>query len=169
MAEKIVAKLRVKETCFAPPIAAEADVATAVWTKNPLSLRDDELSIVEGDPEEEEFYSHENDTPEDILVTGAGLTCVGSFVKATRAELVELMGGSVSGVDPNQKYSHPSTKIVINKAIKYVCVDGTEVIVPNAKGSVNLNMNVGKGGLSKYPFRFRAMRASEAWDCDINF
>lgn len=167
MAEKIIAKLRVKETHFADPILASAGVATAVWEEQPLTLRDDEVSIVEGEPEEEALYSHENDSPEDVDISGTGLTLVGSFIKATRAQMVALMGGSTAGVDPALVYEHPSKKLVLNKAIKFVCHDGSEVIIPNAKGSVALNMNVGKGGTAKYPFRFRALQAAPEWDCDI--
>lgn len=167
MAEKIVAKLRVKETFFADPITSSAGLATAEWEEQPLTLRDDEVSIVESDPEEEELYSHENDSPEDLDYIGAGLVIVGSFIKATRAQMVDLMGGSTSGVDPAAKYEHSTKKLVLNKAIKYLCHDGSEVIIPNAKGVVNLNMNLGKGGVSKFPFRFRALMASSTWDCDI--
>lgn len=167
MAEKIVAKLRVKETHFADPILTSVGVDTAVWEEQPLTLRDDEVSVVEGEPEEEALYSHENDSPEDIDITGTGLSIVGSFIKATRAQMVKIMGGSTTGVDPDTKYEHPSKKLVLNKAIKFVCHDGSEVIIPNAKGSVNLNVNVGKGGISKYPFRFRALQAAPEWDCDI--
>lgn len=167
MAEKILGKIRVKEIYFAPPIAASADVATAVWEEQPLTLRDDEVSIVEGDPEEDELYSHENDAPEDIEITGTGLTVVGSFIKATRAQMAAMMGGAVTGVDPAQKYEHAATKVAVNKAMKFVCQDDSEVVVPNAKGYVNLNLNVGKGGLAKFPFRFRALKASADWDCDI--
>lgn len=167
MAENIVAKLRVKETYFADPIISSASLATAVWEKQPLTLRDDEVSIVESDPEEELLYSHENDSPEDIEFTGTGLVLVGSFIKATRAQMADLMGGQTSGVDPAVKYEHPSTKLALNKAIKYVCYDGSEVVVPNAKGYVNLNMNLGKSGISKFPFRLRALKASAEWDCDI--
>lgn len=168
MAETLVAKLRVKEIYFAEPISASADVDTAVWEKQPLTLRDDEVSIVEGDPEEEFLYSHENDAPEDMDVTGTGLTLVGSFIKATRAQLVEIMGGAVTGVG-SEVYEHSTSKLVIEKAIKYVCLDGSEVIVPRAKGYTLLNLNLGKGGVTKYPFRFRALKASPAWDCDIRY
>ncbi|HLW09775.1 MAG TPA: hypothetical protein VKX35_05200 [Fermentimonas sp.] len=169
MAETLIAKLRVKEIHFAPPIAAASDVATAVWVKQPLTLRDDEVSVVEGDPEEEFLYSHENDAPEDMDITGSGLSLVGSFIKATRAELVELLGGALTGEAPNQVYEHSASKVLIEKAIKYVCYDGTEVIVPRAKGYTLLNLNIGKGGVTKYPFRFRALKASADWDCDITF
>ncbi len=167
MAEKIIAKLRVKEIHFADPILTSAGVATAAWEEQPLTLRDDEVSIVEGDPEEDSLYSHENDSPEDVDISGTGLTVVGSFIKATRAQMVALMGGNTSGADPALKYEHPSKKLVLNKAMKFVCHDGSEVIIPNAKGSVALNMNVGKGGTAKYPFRFRALQAAPEWDCDI--
>ena len=72
MAEKIIARLRVKETHFAPPISEEADVATAVWVEQPVTYRDDELIIAEEDPEENALYSHENDPAEDIEIIGQG-------------------------------------------------------------------------------------------------
>lgn len=165
MAEVLVAKLRVKEIHFADPISAAAGVETAEWEKQPLTFRDDEVSIVEGEAEEDFLYSHENDAPEDMDVTGTGLTLVGSFIKATREQLAESMGGTVVG----GKYAHSVSKVMIEKAIKYVCQDDSEVIVPRVKGYVLLNMNLGKGGTSKYPFRFRALKASPAWDCDILF
>lgn len=165
MAETLVAKLRVKEIYFADPISAAADVDTAVWEKQPLTLRDDEVSIVEGDPEEEFLYSHENDAPEDMDVTGAGLTLIGSFIKATREQLAGILGGVTVG----DFYEHSPSKLMIEKAVKYVCQDGSEVIVPRAKGYALLNMNLGKGGASKYPFRLRALKASPTWDCDIMF
>lgn len=167
MAEKIIAKLRVKETFFADPLSAEAGIATATWVEQPLTLRDDELIIAEEDPEEDNLYSHENDSPEDMEVIGQGLTARGTFIKATRAQMVLLMGGTVSGADAEIKYAHTTQKLVLEKAIKLVCYDGTVVIIPRGKGYVNLNISLGKGGLGKFPFKFVLQRASSEWDCDI--
>ena len=83
--------------------------------------------------------------------------------------MVELMGGSVAGVDAAMKYAHSATKLTLKKAIKFVCYDGTEIVVPNASGYVNMSLAIGKGGLAKFPFKFRAMKASADWDCDIQF
>lgn len=167
MAENIIGKLRVKETYFSSPITSSAGIATAIWEQQPLTYRDDELVISEEDPEEEELYSHENDAPEDYNITGKGLTISGSFIKATRAQMVELLGGSLTGTDPDKKFNHPATKISLNKAIKFVCYDGSEVIAPNASGYVNVNLNIGKSGVGKFPFKFRLQKASSTWDCDL--
>ena len=167
MAEKIIARLRVKETHFAPPISEEADVATAVWVEQPVTYRDDELIIAEEDPEENALYSHENDPAEDIEIIGQGLTARGTFIKATREQMALLMGGTTSGAGDEMKYQHSTQKKVLDTAIKYLCYDGTEVIIPRAKGSVNMNITLGKGGLGRFPFKFILQRASKDWDCDI--
>lgn len=167
MAEKIIARLRIKETHFAPPISAEADVATAVWVEQPLTYRDDELIISEEEPEETALYSHENDPAEDIEIIGQGLVARGTFIKATRAQMALLMGGTTSGVDDAMKYQHSTKKKVLDTAIKFVCYDGTEVVIPRAKGSVNMNIAIGKGGLGRFPFKFTLQKASTDWDCDI--
>jgi hypothetical protein len=167
MAETIIAKIRVKETYFADPITDATGISTAEWELQPLTFRDDELVISEEDPEEEELYSHENDSPESYDITGKGLTISGSFIKATRAQMVDLLGGQITGVDPNQKFNHSASKQTLNKAIKFVCQDGSEVIAPNASGYVNLNLNIGKSGVGKFPFKFRLKKASATWDCDL--
>jgi len=167
MAEKIIARLRVKETHFAPPISEETDVATAVWVEQPLTYRDDELIIAEEEPEETSLYSHENDPPEDIEIIGQGLIARGTFIKATREQMVLLMGGTTSGADAEMKYQHTTMKKVLETAIKFVCYDGTEVIIPRAKGSVNMSIALGKGGLGRFPFKFILQKASSDWDCDI--
>lgn len=159
-------KARVDGIDFADVIATEADLATAVWTAQPLTLRNDEVSIVEGDPTEEEVFSHENDAPEDYDITGAGVTAVGSFIKATLDELATLLGGTVSGASPNGVYAHSAKKILLNKAIRFRMKKGGAIVIPNAKGYVLFNANVGVDGLVKYPFKFKAM-AQAGWDADF--
>ncbi|HBX44477.1 MAG TPA: hypothetical protein DEG28_01090 [Porphyromonadaceae bacterium] len=167
MAEKTIAKLRVVETEFADPIANEAGIATAIWAKQPLTYREDAVEIVQGEPEEEPLYSHENDAPEDVDYAGTGVSATGSFIKATREQMVGLMGGSVVGEGEAAQYAHPASLLTLNKAIRFTCKDGSKVIIPNAKGYVLLNLNIGKGGLGKFPFRFNCQAASPDWKCDI--
>lgn len=167
MSEKIVAKLRVDKTEFAAPISNQAGIATAIWEEQPLTYREDVVEIVQGEPEEEELYSHENDAPEDVDYTGSGLTATGSFIKATREQMVSMMGGSTSGEGDAAKYAHPSKLSVLEKAIRFTCKDGSQVIIPRAKGYVLMNLNLGKGGLGKFPFRFRCLEASPDWPRDL--
>lgn len=166
MAEKILLKARVAGIDFADPITSEAGVATAEWKEQPVTLRDDEVSITEGDPTENEVYSHENDSPEDYDLQGTGLSAVGSFIKCDRKQLAELMGGKVSGEGDAARYFHSTKKVMLEKAIRFRLKNGGELIIPFAKGSVQLNSNNGADGLIKYPFRFRAL-AQKDFDCDL--
>jgi hypothetical protein len=165
MAERIILKARVAGIDFAAPITSATAVDTATWTGQPITLRDDEISLVEDDPEENEVNSHENDSPEDIEITGGGISATGSFIKTDFNQMVELMGGSVVGEDAAAKYLHPSAKAVLNKAVRFRLKNGGSIILPNAKGTVQFNANVGFDGVMKFPFRFRALESG--FGCDL--
>jgi len=166
MAEKILLKARVVGIDFADPITKAEEIATAVWKPQPVTLRDDEVSITEGEPTESEVFSHENDAPEDYDLQGSGLSMVGSFIKCNREQLVALMGGKTFGTGAAQKYLHSTKKLMLEKAIRLRLKNGGELIIPYAKGSVQLNSNNGADGLVKYPFRFRSL-AQPDFDCDL--
>ena len=71
MAEKIIARLRIKETHFAPLYRHRPMLQRPYGLSN-RSYRDDELIIAEEDPEETALFSHENDPAEDIEIIGQG-------------------------------------------------------------------------------------------------
>ena len=145
------------------PLSTKDEISTAQWgDKLPLTLRDDELLITEG-TRGRRVFSHENDTPEEVDFTGTGLTMTGSFIRATRSQMAALMGGTAEA----QSYEHPATKLQLEKAFKVICQDESLVIIPRAQGYVNMNLSLGKGGISKFPFKFRLKKASADWDCDI--
>lgn len=163
MAEKTRVKYVVDGIDFAASlITGFADIATATWEAQPLTLRDDTLQIVEGDPEEDEIFSHENDAPEDYEVTGTGLTASGSFIKATTDQLTSLLGGTTSGT----AFQKSAKKLMVEKTIRFRLKNGGSIVIPKARGYVNLDMNIGRDGRAKFPFVFRAL-APDGWDCDI--
>jgi len=166
MAERTILKARIAGIDFADPITNEAGLATITWKEQPLTLRDDEVSIVEGEPETKEVFSHENDAPEDYDITGSGLTATGSFIKADYAQMAELFGGQVTGTGDSAKFVRSGKKTVINKAIRFRFKDGGSAILPNAKGYVLLNLNAGVDGILKHPFSFKSI-AQKDFDCDI--
>lgn len=131
-----------------------------------IPLRDDEVSITEDDPEESEIHSHENDAPEDYDLAGTGLTVTGSFIEASYEQMVALMGGSVSGEGNTAKYLHSAKKQMLEKAIRFRLKNGGVIVIPYAKGSVQLNANMGFDGLLKFPFRFKSL-AQTVFDCDL--
>lgn len=167
MAENIYLKTRVSKIEMCDPITSAAGLATAVWEDLPVTLRDDEILIADADPEETEVFSHENDAAEDYDIVGKGTNISGSFIKATRAQLVELFGGTSAGADAATRLQRSAKKLILNKALKFTLTNGGDIIVPNAKGYVNLNAGLGYSGKTKYPFKFKALVAASDWDCDI--
>lgn len=165
MAELILLKARVEKMEMSVPLTAAAQIATTEWEDLPLTLRDDMVSIVEGEPEESEVFSHENDAAEDYDVAGTGMTATGSFIKATVARLVALMGGAQTG----DKYDKSAKTLLLNKALRLTLKGGGVIVIPNAKGTVRTDLNVGYGGVSKFPFRFKLLQASPEWDCVIQW
>lgn len=167
MAENILLKARVDKVAFADPITSAVGVETAAWIDQPLTFRDDEVAIVEEDPEESEVFSHENDVAEDYDFVGKGLAVTGSFIKATYDQLVDLLGGEKVGEAGSERFHRSSKKAKLTKAIKFTLKGGGEIIVPNAKGYVLTNLSVGYGGVSKFPFKFKALPGAADWDVDI--
>jgi len=167
MAEKLLLKIRCDGIDTANVITSAAGIASALWEEQPLSLRDDELSIVEQDPDEEEVFSHENDAAEDYDITGNGMLAVGSFIKASYQQMADLLGGKVSGTGADQMFIKSAKKTTINKAFRFRLKGGGYLIIPNAKGYVNLSANLGAtDGRLKFPFSLRAI-AQTGFDCDI--
>jgi len=165
MAEKTLLKVRCIGVDSADIITCAAEIAGANWKEQPLTLGDDELSITEGDVTEEEVFSHENDSPEDYQISGSGLTATGSFIKASYAQMKELLGGEIS--ENGDMFLKSSKKVLISKALRFRLKDGGSIIIPNAKGYVNLSANVGAtDGMLKLPFSFKAL-AQEGFDCDM--
>lgn len=167
MAENIVLKARIAKMQMAEPITAAGDLAAVAWIDLPLTLRDDAVEIVEGEPEESEVFSHENDATEDYDIAGSGIKVSGSFIKIGYDQLVTLLGGAKVGASPNEKFHKSAKKLLLNKALRFELKNGDEIIIPNAKGYVNTLLSVGYGGVSKFPFKFTALPGSSTWDCDI--
>ena len=138
------------------------DIATATWTPQPLTLRDDTVEIVEGDPEEDEIFSHENDAPEDYDITGTGITATGSFIKATAEQLIALLGGTNSGT----AYQKSAKKIMFEKSVRFRFKNGGYAVIPKGRGYTLLNLSVGRDGRAKFPFTIKAL-APDGWDCDF--
>lgn len=165
MSERSKLKLRVSGIDQAPVITSEEGLKAAPWERWPLTLRDDEVSITEEDPEEEEVFSHENDAPEDYDISGSGMNAVGTFILVTMEELVDLLGGKLS--DDKKSFLKASKKVAIEKAIRFRLKGGGWVVIPKAKGYVLYNANMSaQGGRFRLPFKFRAL-AQTGFDYDL--
>ena len=161
--ENILLKARIEKIEKADVITTEAAVESADWKVLPLTLRDDMVSIIEGEPEESEVFSHENDAAEDYDIAGTGMRLTGSFIKATREQLVDIMDGTKKG----SKFAKSAKLLTLENAFRITLRNGNVIIIPRAKGAVCTEINVGHGGVSKFPFNFRLLQASPDWDCTI--
>lgn len=121
---------------------------------------------MEAEPEAKEVFSHENDAPEDYDLVGGGLTITGSFINADYDEMAALLGGEVTGTGDTAAFKRKATKTPLNKAIRFTLKDGSSIVIPNAKGYVLLNLNVGSDGIMKFPFSFKAL-AQQGFNYDI--
>lgn len=167
MAENILLKARIKSMAMADPITEAAGLATAVWTDLPLTLRDDEVSIIDQDPEESEVFSHENDVAEDYDIVGTGTTVQGSFIKISYDDLVTLLGGTKVGTSPNEKFHRSGMRALFNKALKFTLKDDSTITLVNVKGFVQSSLSIGFGGVQKFPFRFKVLPGASDWNVDI--
>lgn len=167
MAENILLKARIKSMAMAPVITSAAGVATAVWADLPLTLRDDEVSIVDQDPNESEVFSHENDVAEDYDIVGTGTTVQGSFIKVSYDDLVTLLGGAKVGEVGSEKFHRSGQRALFNKALKFTLKDDTTIIIPNAKGFIQSALSIGFGGVQKFPFRWKLLPGAADWNVDL--
>lgn len=164
MAEKIIAKRRIKEGYIGDPITSESKLGTAQFsTKLPLTLRDDELGFAQEDPEVEEVEVHELDTPLDIDYDYKPVVLVGTFVGLTHDQKKLLLGGEVK----SGKYMHHAKVNILNKSLKFVDHNGNYIICTNVKGFVKFEEGLGKDGRSRNPFRFTCLAGAPDWPVDI--
>lgn len=167
MAENILLKARIASMAMADPITSAAGLTSAVWSDLPLTLRDDELSIIDEDPDESEVFSHENDTAEDYDLIGKGTKVKGTFIKVGYDDLVSLLGGEKIGETGSEKFHRSASRSLVNKAFKFTLKDDSTIIVVNAKGMVQSSLGLGFGGVQKFPFNFSILPASSDWNVDL--
>lgn len=164
MAEKIKARRRVKEAYFGDPITSKEAIASANFaTKLPFTLRDDELAFSQEDPDVEEVYVHEVDSPVFVNYTAKPIIISGTFLGLTDEQKALLLGGTKE----SDGYHHSSKISVLNKSMKVVDHSGNHIICTNITGYVKYEPGIGKGGLERYPFKFTCLAGSPDWQVDI--
>lgn len=167
MAEKISAKLLVVGIdTTSSPVKDLATANAAEWIEQPLTYREDELSITEDSPTEEEIYSHELDDAVDAEYTFTGIKAAGSFIMPDVPQVKDLLGGDVSGT----AYLMTSERALIDRPMRFRFKGGGWVVLTRAKGYALLNMNVGRGGVIKFPFSLKALATKDVptliWETD---
>lgn len=167
MAEVIKPKIRVLGIDFSDVITSVTALRAAVWTPQPLTLREDALTITPGDITETEIFSHENDDAEDYDAVGSGSTAGGSFINLKPDDLKELVGGVINGTGDEAIFLKSGKIQILEKAIRFRLKNGGAVVIPRARGYVNIDLNLGAtDGRFKCPFVFKALAQAD-FDCGL--
>ena len=158
-------RYKVAKLYTAQPITSEEGIATAEWKECPFTLQEDIINIKSEEPEEDELYVHELDTPIEVEYEQKPTKVTGSFVKLSEDQLIEYFEGaklkSGNGVALYGKLKQ------LKLALKIESRSGNAFVIPNAQGFVTKDIGIGKGGVAKFPFRFTATIASPEWPVDI--
>ena len=167
MAEVIKPKSRSIGIDLAPVITSKNAIATTVWKEQPRTLRADALTISPGDVTEDEIYSHENDIAEDYDAIGTGRNASGSFIGMSADQLKDLVGGAVEGTGDAAMFLKTGKINILNTAIRFRLKDGSAIILPNARGYVDIDLNLGAtDGRFKCPFKLQSLAQAD-FDCDL--
>lgn len=83
-------RYKVAKLYTAQPITSEEGIATAVWKECPFTLQEDIINIKSEEPEEDELYVHELDTPIEVEYEQKPTKVTGSFVKLTELSLIHI-------------------------------------------------------------------------------
>lgn len=159
-AEKIKAVLRVKEMYFADPITSEEGISTATFTKLPCTYKDDEVPISQEEPEKFEVYCNEKDTPIHTEYVGKPYKLKGSFVDIEGEALTKVVGFT----SETKGLSLSGNLKTLEKAIKIVTHSGESLILPRVQGYVRVDFALGTQKISKAPFEFTLLQASDSWN-----
>ena len=158
-------RYKVAKLYTAQPITSEEGIATAVWEECPFTLQEDIINIKNEEPEEDELYVHELDTPIDVDYEQKPTKVTGSFVKLTEDQLIEYFEGAKLKSGKGVALYGKLKKLKL--ALKIESRSGNAFVIPNAQGFVTKDIGIGKGGVAKFPFKFTATIASPEWPVDI--
>lgn len=107
----------------------------------------DTAELTQEDPEVTEHNSEENDEPEEVITTKGKTTLKWSIIDTTPTTLASILGGTATGVAPNDKWEAPATAADIEKSIKITPKRGKTITIVRAKIVAKINYKLAKTGI----------------------
>jgi hypothetical protein len=109
----------------------------------------DTAELVQADAEVTEFFSEENDDPEEEISKRGVVEVRWSIINYSPEEMVKVLGGTVSGTAPNDSWEAPATQPDIEKSIQIKDkVSGRILQIPRAKVTAKLNWKLARTGIA---------------------
>lgn len=107
--------------------------------------RDEEIVLLEEDPEVTDLFSHELDDSLDRQVTGGAKELTFNVVDPNLQTYVKVFGGSITGSGASAVYSMPSKKYVAYKTVRIVPEKGDVYTINRAQVVGTLDANFSRG------------------------
>lgn len=109
----------------------------------------DTAELVQADPEVTEFFSEENDEAEEILTKKGVSEIRWAIINYNPTDMEKVLGGTVTGVDPNEVWEAPATSPDIEKSIEIKDKKSGRVMqIPRAKITAKLNWKLSRNGIA---------------------
>ncbi len=100
--------------------------------------------ITKAEDESKEFYCEEHDDPIETILKKGGTTIEWAITDFTPATLVKVLGGTVTGVDPDFSWEAPSAAVDIEKSIEIITRKDMKLEFVRCKISASLDISLGK-------------------------
>lgn len=107
----------------------------------------DTAEITQGDPEVIEHFSEENDEAEEVDEIKGATSITWSIMDCDPDTLVQVLGGSVSGLGADRKWEAPASSVLIEKSIKITPRKGLAISFPRVKISAKVNYRLARNGI----------------------
>ena len=100
------------------------------------------------DPQLQEFYAEEVDSPIEVDETKGGkMTVQLTIADPDEQTLKNVFGGTVTGTGATAKYSPPNTSVTIEQSIKITPKKGLGFDIPRARVTAKFTPDIGRGKL----------------------
>lgn len=123
----------------------------------------DSAELSQADPELTEIFAEENIEPEEVIETPGIKTLKWSIMDYAPATLVKVLGGTVTGVAPNEMWNAPTTNVNIEQSVEFKeKKNGMIVQIPRAKIIAKLNYKISKKGVALVEITAKILTPSKA-------
>lgn len=106
-------------------------------------------TLTQEDPAENEFFAEEQDDPIEVLFTKGKTTLEFAIVDFTPATMVKVLGGTVSGVAPAEKWEAPTDIPAIEQSIEIITKKNLKIEIPRASVKAKLDLNFSKSEMGR--------------------
>lgn len=131
------------------PIPVGGGMALAADFVSVGSTYRDEAKLTEADPAEVEHYSNECDDPVEADVVGGKKEITFALTDFSPVNLQKHLGGTVTGVAPDDKWEAPAVKTITERALRVRSRNGKYMLFTRVALSGKVDYDLSPKGIAK--------------------